>query len=130
MVRRASWTVLLLCLICVSLTLSLSGCDKKPSFSTPYQVVLLDNGQAYFGKIDNFGRDYLLLTDIFYIQTAATPEGKIAGNVLIKRGKEWHSPDKMYVNTKHVIMIEPVAVDSKVGELIREEKAKSGEPKK
>jgi hypothetical protein len=100
--------------------ISLTGCSGKPSFNTPYQVVLLDNGQAYFGKVEKMGYAYVTLSDVFYIQTQATAEGKVASNVLIKRGNEWHGPDKMYLNTRHVVMIEPVGPLSKVAELIAE----------
>jgi hypothetical protein len=110
--------------------LFLQGCGKKPSFNTPYQVALLDNGQAYFGKIESLNTSFLLLTDIFYIQTQASPEGKPVGMVLVKRGKEWHGPDRMYVNVRHVVMIEPVAPDSKVAQLIKEAKESPMEPKK
>lgn len=129
--RRSSFV--LVCLFCVTVfsMAFLQGCDKKPSFNTPYQVVLLDNGQAYFGKIERRDTDtYLVLTDIYYVQTQATAEGKVAGMVLVKRGKEWHGPDRMYVNTRHVVMIEPVAPDSKVAELIKEEKDRPTEQKK
>jgi hypothetical protein len=120
-----------MCLFSVMLfsVLFLSACDKKPSLSTPYQVVLLDNGQAYFGKIESVTA-YLLLTDVYYVQTQATPEGKPIGNVLLKRGKEWHGPDRMYLNPSHVVMIEPVAPDSKVAQLIKEEKERATAPVK
>jgi hypothetical protein len=130
MMRRPS--LMLLCLFSVTLCslVFLSGCAKKPSFNTPYQLVLLDNGQAYFGKIESLNT-FVLLTDIYYVQTQVSPDGKtVVGNVLLKRGKEWHGPDRMHVNTRHVVMIEPVAPDSKVAQLIKEEKEKPAEPKK
>jgi len=126
--RRPSLVVMCLFSAILFSALFLPGCDKKPSLSTPYQVVLLDNGQAYFGKIESVNA-YLLLTDVYYVQTQATPEGKPIGNILLKRGKEWHGPDRMYVNPSHVVMIEPVAPDSKVAQLIKEEKEKSAPAK-
>ena len=129
MMRRTS--LVLVCLFSVALIsmLFLQGCDKKPSFNTPYQVVLLDNGQAYFGKIESLGT-FVHLTDLYYVQTQVSPEGKPVGSVLIKRGKELHGPDRMYVNTRHVVMIEPVAPDSKVAQLIKEEKERPLTPGK
>jgi hypothetical protein len=121
-----------LCLfsVIVSSLLLLPGCSKKPSFTTPYQVVLLDNGQAYFGKVESLDTSFVLLTDIYYIQTGVTPEGKPAGMVLLKRGKEWHAPDRMHINTRHVIMIEPVAPESQVAQLIKQEKDRALTPGK
>jgi hypothetical protein len=127
--RRTSFVwICLFCLAVFSMAF-LQGCDKKPSFNTPYQVVLLDNGQAYFGKVEKLDT-YLTLTDIYYVQTQGTPEGKVAGMILVKRGKEWHAPDRMYVNASHIIMIEPVAPDSRVAQLIKEEKERPMETKK
>lgn len=130
MMRRRSFVLVCLLFVTLISMLFLQGCGKAPSFNTPYQVVLLDNGQAYFGKIESVNTSFVHLTDIYYVQTQVSPEGKPVGSVLIKRGKEWHGPDRMYVNTRHVVMIEPVAPDSKVAQLIKEEKEKPAEPKK
>jgi hypothetical protein len=83
-----------------------------------YQAVLLDNNQVYFGKIADLGSDYPVLTDVFYIQSSVNPETKQAANVLLKRGKEWHAPDKMLLSAHHIIMIEPVTAGSTVAKLI------------
>jgi hypothetical protein len=89
-----------------------------------YQAVLLDNNQVYFGKLDDLGTDYPVLTDVFYIQTAVNPETKQQNNILLKRGKEWHAPDRMVLNAHHIIMIEPVTDGSTVAKLIAEAKGK------
>jgi hypothetical protein len=49
-------------------------------------------------------------------------EKKEARSVLVKRGSEWHAPDFMRINTRHILLIEPVAPDSRVALLIREAK--------
>ena len=85
-----------------------------------YQAVLLDNNQVYFGKISGLGTDYPVLTDVFYIQSAVNPETKQTSNVLLKRGKEWHAPDRMLLNAHHIIMIEPVTGGSTVAKLIEQ----------
>jgi hypothetical protein len=93
--------------------------------TTPYHAVLLDSGQVYFGKLESLGTPwspYCVLTDVFYVQTLTNPETKQASNILVKRGKEWHAPDRMIVNDRHVVLVEPVAEGSKVAELIAESK--------
>jgi hypothetical protein len=118
-------TLLLLLVFC---GLFIFGCDKPQSlnFTTDYQVVVLDNGNAYFGKLSIPGKSFMLLKDVYYIQTQINQETKAQTNTLIKRGKELHAPESMYINTRHIIMIEPVSPDSQVAKLIKEEKAKSG----
>jgi hypothetical protein len=83
-----------------------------------YSAVLLDNNAVYFGKVADLGTDYPVLTDVFYIQTTVNPETKQQSNMLVKRGKEWHAPDMMILNSRHIIMIEPVTDGSTVAKLI------------
>ena len=49
------------------------------------------------------------------------PETKQVSNVLVKRGKELHGPDRMYLNANQIIFVEPVGSASKVAQLIAEE---------
>lgn len=89
-----------------------------------YQAVLLDNNSVYFGKVADLGSDYPVLTDVFYIQTTVNQETKQQNNILLKRGKEWHAPDKMVLNARHIIMIEPVTDGSTVAKLIAQANGK------
>ncbi|HLK59990.1 MAG TPA: hypothetical protein VKU00_25745 [Chthonomonadaceae bacterium] len=93
---------------------------------TPYQTLLLSNGLAYFGKVESVNSRFLTLSDVYYIQTRVNQgaQEKAAPNVLVKRGKEWHAPDRMTINIADIVFIEPVAPDSTVGKLIEESKSK------
>jgi hypothetical protein len=102
----------------------LSGCGgSDPKFATEYQAVFLDNGQVFFGKLEDAGAPFLTLRDVFYVQRAVASEKKEVKNLLVKRGGEWHSPDFMRINLQHVLLIEPVAPNSRVAQLIKEAKA-------
>ena len=90
------------------------------TFATPYQAVLLSNGSVYYGKLSGYGTPTPVLTDVFYIVTKTDPQTKQVSNVLVKRGKELHGPDRMYLNAAHIIFVEPVGTDSKVAQLIKE----------
>jgi hypothetical protein len=93
---------------------------RTPSFNTPYQMVVLANGQAYFGKIENYGSQFAALTNVYYIQTQVDEDTKKVSNTLVKRGKEWHAPDRMILNTQQILFVESVAPDSEVSKLIQE----------
>jgi len=97
-----------------------TGCQKvQPvEFETPYQAVLLVNGSVYFGKLAGWGTDRPVLTSVFYVVSKTDPETKQVSNMLIKRGKEWHEPDRMYLNPAMVVFVEPVGRDSQVAKLI------------
>jgi hypothetical protein len=86
-----------------------------------YCAVVLDTGQVYFGKLERSAGDYPVLRDVFYIQSSANPETKQVSNMLVRRGKEWHGPDYMILNARHIVLIEPVGPDSQVAKLIAEQ---------
>lgn len=112
--------------VVLSAVLSVQGCDKlsafKPSFETKYQAIFLDNGQVFFGTLENSDGSFLLLKDVFYVQSRVNKDTKDVSNILLKRGQEWHGPDFMYVNLKHIVLIEPVSPTSRVAKLIKEAK--------
>ena len=65
-------------------------------------------------------KDFFYLTNVFYIQSQVDPETKQVSSTLTKRGSELHKPDSMYINTQHILMIEPVTPDSQVAKLIEQ----------
>jgi len=99
--------------------------SKGLVFDTPYQAVLLINGSVYFGKLEGYGTETPVLRDVYYVQTGTNPETKQTTNVLVKRGKELHGPDRMYLNPRQIILVEPVGTNSKVAQLIQENQSKN-----
>jgi hypothetical protein len=102
-----------------------AGCQKSsPASATTdpkkYYAVLLANGSVYFGQIEGLGSQYPVLKNVYYVQSAQNPDTKAVSNVLVKRGKEWHGPDRMIISEKSIIFLEPVGADSKVAQLIAE----------
>jgi hypothetical protein len=90
------------------------------TFPTTFQAVLLINGAVYYGKLTGFGTRNPTLTDVFYIVSKTDPTTKQVTNVLVKRGKELHQPDRMYLNASQIVFVEPVGQESKVAQLINE----------
>jgi hypothetical protein len=116
-------------LVAVILLIALTACGwghprKGPEVGTPYSAVLLDNGQVYYGKLAHAGSHFPELTDVYYIQSQVNQETKAVTNILVRRGNEWHGPDRMFVNERHIVLIEPVGTNSKVAELIQADKNK------
>jgi hypothetical protein len=56
------------------------------------------------------------------VQSNVDQQTKAVSNVLVKRGREWHGPDRMILNAKSIVFVEPVGSDSKVAQLIAESK--------
>jgi len=96
--------------------------ESKFAFTTPYQAVLLVNGSVYFGHLQNYSSRNPILVDVYYVVSQTNPETKQTSNVLVKRGKELHAPDRMYLNPSQILFVEPVGVDSKIAQLIEQAK--------
>jgi hypothetical protein len=94
--------------------------ESKFAFTTPYQAVLLVNGSVYFGHLQNYSSRYPILVDVYYVVSQTNPETKQTSNVLVKRGKELHAPDRMYLNPSELVFVAPVSVDSKIAQLIKQ----------
>jgi hypothetical protein len=93
---------------------------SQPALNTGYQAVLLANGSVYFGKLEGVGSKFPILREVYYVQSGVDAETKQQKNILLKRGSEWHSPDRMILNASQIVLIEPVGEHSRVASLIDE----------
>jgi len=98
------------------------GRNSAVKMTTPYQAVLLSNGSAYFGRLEGLGTPFPVLRDVFYVQSVQDPQKKTVSNILVKRGKEWHAPDRMILNANMIVLVEPVNPSSRVALLIAQAK--------
>ena len=89
-----------------------------PELTTPFHGVLLTNGQAFFGRLEQADTRFPVLREVYFVRSQPDPESKQVVNTLVKRGQEAHAPDRMILNAAHVMLIEPVKPDSQVGKLI------------
>lgn len=86
-----------------------------------YQAVFLANGSTYFGKLQEQGDNWFLLSDVFYI-SASDP----TGTQLTKRGSEPQGPrEPMIIPKQQVLFIENLRDDGDIVTAIR--KFKSGQ---
>jgi hypothetical protein len=109
----------------VGLPLFVAGCRRQQAAPADaaidpnkYYAVLLNNNSVYFGKLQGLGSEFPVLRDVYYVQSNVNQETKQVNNVLVKRGKEWHGPDRMIISEKSIVFVEPVGDNSKVAELI------------
>ena len=88
---------------------------------TAYQAVFLANGSTYFGKLQEQGEEWFLLSDVFYLSSSDQ-----TGTQLIKRGSEPQGPkEPMIIPKQQVLFIENLRDDSDIVTAIR--KFKSGQ---
>ena len=122
--RKSRASILALMMLTVLTACGREHRRRGPEVTTPYAAVLLDNGQVYYGKLANAGSSFPELTDVYYVQSQVNPDTKAVSNTLVRRGNEWHGPDRMFLNERHVVLIEPVGTASKVAQLIEADKNK------
>ena len=96
--------------------------QREVRFTTPFQAVLLDDNQVYYGKLSGYGTAHPILTEVYYVKSGVDPQTKETKSVLVKRGKELHGPDRMYLSTQHIVVVEPVGTGSQVAKLIEQSK--------
>jgi len=86
-----------------------------------YQAVFLANGSTYFGKLEEQGDGWFLLSDVFYISVSDQ-----SGTQLIKRGTEPQGPkDPMIIPKNQILFIENLRDDGDVVTTIK--RFKSGQ---
>jgi len=87
------------------------------------QAVFLTNDQVYFGKITDINSKYVVLTNIYYLQTSTNSTSKTSNtnsNVsLVKLGCELHKPqDQMVINQDQVSFWENLQGDGQVAKAV------------
>ena len=106
----------------------INGNEASEINGNQYQAVFLTNNQVYFGKITDLNNEYLVLTDVFYIETPSQGQASTAtanqNYTLRKLGtSELHSPeDKMVINREQVTFWENLKESSQVVTKIKEYK--------
>jgi hypothetical protein len=94
--------------------------SAAPALSAEYHAVLLSNGSVYFGKLEGLGSPNPVLRSVYYVQSTVDPQTKAVSSVLVKRGGEWHAPDRMVLEASSIVFVEPVTAGSRVSQLIAE----------
>jgi hypothetical protein len=98
------------------------------------KAVFLDNGQVYFGKIEEAGKDFLLITNPYYLQKQTvlqepTEEGaqpttreQLSLTALGGENLQLHGPEKeLFVPWNKILYMENLKDDSQVVKLITED---------
>lgn len=91
-----------------------------------YQAVFLNNGQVYFGNIQDLNNKFINLDNIYYLQTnssnSSTTSSSSNSNVsLVKLGCELHAPfDQMVINRDQVLFWENLQDGGQVVKAIKQ----------
>jgi hypothetical protein len=99
-----------------------SSGDFPAVSKSDWQAVFLTNNQVYFGHLAKYNRDYITLSNIYYLrvgeplQQGSPPQPALN---LVKLGGELHGPeDTMYIPKDRIMFWENMKKDSQVVQAI------------
>ena len=82
-------------------------------------AVTLAIGEVCCGFLIDWGRRYLRLADVYYVQNDPSADGRSAQFRLVScRKTDWHSPDWMAIPTAKILNVENVEPKSRLADLI------------
>lgn len=114
-------------LIALVLLISFGGIKSEDSYvdANKLQAVFLNTGQVYFGNVKALNSKYLILTNIYYLQTTnSSASGSSASSsnpniTLVKLGCELHRPyDQMVINRSEVTFWENLQDNGQVAKAV------------
>ncbi len=121
--------VVILLIAVVILTSVSSGGDNEYKLvdTSKLQAVFLNTGQVYFGNVQVLNDKYVVLTNIYYLQTSGTNSSSSTStssannNVsLVKLGCELHRPyDQMVINRSQVTFWENLQDTGQVAKAVK-----------
>lgn len=86
--------------------------------ASSWQAVFLSNGQVYFGKLHDDGREYLTLRSVYYLREAGDLQQSNLN--LVKLGGELHGPeDAIHIRKDAVLFWENMKETSRVVQTIQ-----------
>ncbi len=119
-------SIVALLVIAVILVISFTSTKSQSQYvySNKLQAVFLNTGQVYFGNIKSINQQYLVLDNIFYLQSnnssSSASTSSSANNVsLVKLGCELHAPyDQMVINMQQVTFWENLKSTGQVAKAV------------
>jgi len=111
-------------LLCAAIVVAAVGGAKPESKYVEtgnLQAVFLNTGQVYFGNIKSLNSKYVVLTNIYYLQTSSNGSSNSNANVtLVKLGCELHEPfDQMVINRDQVTFWENLQDGGQVAKAVK-----------
>lgn len=130
-VTKPAIAIIFIALIAIGCIYLYNSTTSSKIDNSKYQAVFLTNGQVYFGKLTIQNGGYMVLSNIYYLQTKTTADdagdvqaaaGEDDSNVeLVKLGSEIHGPlDEMIINKDQVLFFENLKEDGKLTKTIVE----------
>lgn len=109
-------------IVAISNMTGANGGEKKLVNKSKLQAVFLNTGQVYFGNITKLNNKFLVLTNIYYLQStnnSGNTANAQSNLTLIKLGCELHEPyDQMVINRDQVTFWENLQDNGQVAKAV------------
>lgn len=92
--------------------------NAEPQWTTPYQAVQLIGGQVFFGKLSGANTAYPVLRDAYVINRQENATTHEVTNALMRINNSWNAPDRVIINARQIVLIQPVEPSSAIGKMI------------
>lgn len=99
-------------------------------------TVFMLGGQFFVGTLESVDRGTVILSDVFYLQSAnnpvpnvpsaANPPPQRGAQIVRRKDGDWHQPDRMAIPIDRILMMETVGRDSIVNRWVEEGRARQG----
>ena len=133
--RRPSWQrwgagglglLLVALVVALIVFVGLSNTNSESGYvdKNKLQAVFLNTGQVYFGKVKTLNGKYIVLNNIYYLQTSSTGTSTTTTTAntsvsLVKLGCELHEPyDQMVINRDQVTFWENLQDNGQVAKAV------------
>jgi hypothetical protein len=121
----AAVVILLLGVIVFAASTDTVKAEDKYVDSSKLQAVFLNTGQVYFGNVKSLNSKYIVLGNIYYLQTSGSNASASASTTsnsnvsLVKLGCELHEPlDQMVINRDQVTFWENLGTNGQVAKAV------------
>jgi hypothetical protein len=126
---KRSIAIVIVALLALVVAHGFSDSKNLPSgISDKWQAVFLTDGQVYFGKLENYNGEYVLLDSVYYLKFASGLQEQNITSVsatsaqnlnLIKLGGEAHQPEgQMFIEKDKILFFENLKPTSPVVQAI------------
>lgn len=93
-----------------------------PAANGTLVAVTLASGPIFYGRLADSTPGHLRLTEIYYVESVVDANGRRDNRLVNRKKNDWHAPDWMSIPLERVALVEPVAVESRLGALIAQER--------
>ena len=97
--------------------------NVEPQYTTPFQAVQLIGGQVFYGRLSGANSPYPVIQNAYVITRQENPQTHEVTASLVRVSKSPNEPDRIILNARHIVLIEPVATDSQIGKAIAQDQA-------